>query len=196
MIKKYYFNGKKSLLENLLFKKIEKTNLIVFSGGESNKILIDLFAKKKFFNKKILLSDERINVKTEYTNLTKLKKNFQISRFNNIIKFTKVSKSLIYLKTKIAFLGFAEDGHFASFFFDKQKDKIYNDYYKYVKQIGNVFPDRLNLNLSILLKMDEIFFLKKDNNFNSKKKYFKLFENKNFQFLTKNFKKQIYLIIY
>jgi len=196
MIKNYYFNGKKNLLEILLFKKIEKTNLIVFSGGESNQILIDLFTKKKFFNKKILLSDERINVKIENTNLNKLKKNFQISRFNNIIKFTKVSKSLIYLKAKIAFLGFAEDGHFASFFCDKQEGKIYNDYYKYVKQIDNVFPERLNLNLSILLKMDEIFFLKKDNNFHSKKKYLKLFENKNFQYLTKNFKKKIYLIIY
>lgn len=196
MIKNYYFNGKKNLLEILLFKKIEKANLIVFSGGESNQILIDLFTKKKFFNKKILLSDERINVKIENTNLNKLKKNFQISRFNNIIKFTKVSKSLIYLKEKIAFLGFAEDGHFASFFCDKQEGKIYNDYYKYVKQIDNVFPERLNLNLSILLKMDEIFFLKKDNNFHLKKKYLKLFENKNFQYLTKNFKKKIYLIIY
>lgn len=195
MINLLSFKGNRFLLENYIFNIVKKNFFIIFSGGNSNSILLDVFNKKKISNKKIILSDERVNVDAKNTNLYNLKECSQVYRYNQIFNINKKITIPVVPKKKAAFVGFAKDGHFASFFQNKQYGVQSYKLYVPVFCKENIYPERLNLNINFLTKMDEIYFLKKDKNSHSLQNYKKLLTNDNFIFLKKKFK-QINFLFY
>jgi 6-phosphogluconolactonase/glucosamine-6-phosphate isomerase/deaminase len=158
---------------NFITKIILSNSIILISGGNSIKKIIQNSKKKVFINKvrTIILSDERIynsinDIRTNYTNLKK-----------NFFKFYKLKKlSFIYfslgrkyktliqnscnkIKNKIpdaAILSLGADGHICSIFQTKNNIKI-------CKFIDIVKPNnkirRVTFNVNFLRKIKKIYIV-------------------------------------
>ncbi len=193
----YNLNYKKEVLSKIS-KILQDKGSLIISGGSTIKQILKSY-NKKIFNKKILLSDERlVKLNSKLRNDIFLKKlverkllksnqlmNYKLCNFNNK-EVNRVSKEIKKIKFKYALLSLGSNGHFASIF------KINNersDYYL-VDNCPKFPRKRVTVSLQKISKCKKIFFLARRKN---KKKEIKNFYNNK---LIKKLKKKVELLTF
>ena len=158
---------------DFIIKILIKYPIILISGGNSIKKIIQNSKKKFFLDKKrtIILSDERIYKKIDdvRTNYSNLKKNFfyffKFAKLDFIYYQLGLKKELLinnFLSKinnklpKVALLSLGNDGHICSIFNNRQK-LVSNKYLNILKPDNKI--KRVTLNLRFLKKIKKIYLI-------------------------------------
>lgn len=140
---------------------IAKSKNIYLCGGSSILPILSILKKKKTnLKKNYFLIDERIAKNVNLTNENTIRKNF--SREIRLHHIT--DKKTLNTRPDITFIGFGEDGHFASIFLKSKKFKNLIDIKKKseiinTEKIGNPRLKRITLNCSKILTSKKIIIL-------------------------------------
>jgi 6-phosphogluconolactonase/glucosamine-6-phosphate isomerase/deaminase len=189
------FINKKNACIEYLVKKIKKNQIVTIPGGRSSEIILKILNNKIKENKTIFLTDERIGVSSSDRNEKILVKYINLKRNHNYIKFSLFLDNKIINKNLLSFVGFGNDGHFASIFPEVKNLNLKKKNLQYIFNKNNPFPYRITLTLNFFKKSNEIIFLKKSLNGIIKDKL-NILNSKYFHLLESMYKKKIKIIFY
>jgi 6-phosphogluconolactonase/glucosamine-6-phosphate isomerase/deaminase len=118
-----------------------------------------------------------------------------LKRNHNYIKFSFFLDNKIINKNLLSFVGFGNDGHFASIFPEDKNLNLKKKNLQYIFYKNNPFPCRITLTLNFFKKSNEIIFLKKGSN-GIIKNELNILYSKYFHLLESIYKKKIKIIFY